>query len=301
MKKYKKSLLSLCIVMLTSSAVFAQQQASLTPTKSPSLTQIMAENVKADTPIDASAEVPLIRAEALREAALGLGARSGLAYRLEEIGKSIDAQKEVFDKSFNFNRLALAIPRDPSKATTGPAGDNGELAMVLPPILLDGRDADSSVNTDELRIADRIYKIHQKAKLVPVDKKTGIAAVPNWRDYLVFSLPAVQMPHHALLPKNDAEKVLWNQWVKVGWAEGIGQAESLFEAGFARLKRDFHGMLKARLAVAQGVLTVPQVAGVNLGITGGGNEMRLNDRIIRITDHATLVPDDSKWSTKVPD
>lgn len=265
------------------------------------LESLLADNIKSAPNVNAMTEVPLIRAEALQETAVSLGARAGLAKRLSEITLSIDKQRDVYDKSFNFTRLTIAIPSTPEQATTGPKGSNGESAMVLPPILLDGREADSIPNEDEMRLADRIYKIHQKARLVPVDKKTGTPAVPNWRDYLIFSFQEVQMPHPALLPRNDAEKALWNEWIQKGWNAGIKQADSLFETGFSRLKRDFHGMLKARLAFSQGLLTIPMVAGVNMGVTGGGTEMRINDRVIRITDQSTLVPDPSRWSSRNPD
>lgn len=304
------------ILLLFSASAFAQNQASnitqgfeqpktkiagLSTEKTPTLNSILADNIQTAPSVSAMAEVSVIRAEALQEAAVSLGARAGLAKRLNDIAISIEKQTDIYDKSFNFTRLTIAIPSNEAQPTTGPKGSNGEIAMLLPPILLDGRDADSVPNEDEMRLADRIYKIHQKSKLVPVDKRTGIPAVPNWRDYLIFSFQEVQMPHHALLPKNDAEKILWNDWVLKGWKEGEKQAEDLFENGFARLKRDFHGMLKARLAFSQGVLTLPMVAGVNMGVTGGGSEMRLNDRVIRITDQSALVPDPKRWTSNNPE
>lgn len=254
----------------------------------PGLSSIMADSVRPGAS-DTSEEVPGIRADGIREAAASIGARLGLANKLHEIAKSLKKEEARFDKVYNFSTLALR------------GNSVSERAVVLPPVLLDGLDADSLPSEDEMRIADRTYKIHAKERLLPVDKKSGFPVMPNWRDYLVFAFNEVEMPHESLLPKTAGEKALWDKWVMSGWKEGLEQGQRMFDLGFARLDRDFHGMLKYRLAYSQGLITRPKVAGVNMGTTGGGNEMRLNDRVIRITDHSALVPDEKKWLTAKPD
>jgi defect-in-organelle-trafficking protein DotC len=268
----------------------------------PSLAAIMADSVRGGGVSSGVAEVPTIRAQAVQEAAASLGARAGLARGLSDIDASLRKQMATMDASYNFSALALSVPMRAGLPATYPAPrtGNGEYAMILPPVIVEGRDSDSFPNEDEMRIADRVYKIYNKARLVPVDKQSGRPAVPDWRDYLVFSFQEVQMPHPTLLPKNDAEKAIWNEWVNRGWQEGLIQAQQLFDGGWARLNRDYKGMLNYRLAYSQGLVTRPQVAGVNMGVTGGGTEMRLNDRTVRITDHSALVPDTSRWSTNNP-
>lgn len=268
----------------------------------PTLSAIMADRVKPSTGTQGGAEVPTIRGQAIQEAAASLGARAGLANGLSDFDAALRRQTTILDASYNFAALALSVPMRQGLPATAPNPytGNGEYAMILPPVIVEGRDSDSVPSEDEMRIADRVYKIYNKARLIPVDKVSGHPAVPDWRDYLVLSFQEVQMPHPILLPQNDAEKAIWDEWVKRGWDEGLVQAKQLVDGGWARLNRDFKGMLNYRLAYSQGLVTRPQVAGVNMGITGGGTEMRLNDRTVKITDHSSLVPDTSRWSTLNP-
>ena len=62
------------------------------------LESLLADNIKSAPNVNAMTEVPLIRAEALQETAVSLGARAGLAKRLSEITLSIDKQRDVYDK-----------------------------------------------------------------------------------------------------------------------------------------------------------------------------------------------------------
>lgn len=264
------------------------------------LNELMADQIK-PAKLDELAKIPTIRAEAIQEAAASLGARAGMARWLHDMAVALEKHEHSL-KIYDFEKLALSVPVNSGRPMTppNPKTGNGEYAMILPPVLLEGRDADSFLSPDEMRIADRFYKIHAKARLIPVDKASGKPAVPHWRDYLTFAFEHPSMPHASLLPKNDAEKTLWNEWVKKGWDEGVEQGKSMFDAGFARLERDFHGMLKYRLAYAQGVITRPLVAGQKLGVTGGGMEMWVGDRIVRITDHSSLVADQARWIEKEP-
>lgn len=268
----------------------------------PGLISILADSVKPTASALSVAEVPLIRAQAIQEAAASLGARAGLAKGLTDIDAALKRQTATMDATYNFSSVVLSVPMRPSLPATypNPKSGNGEYAMILPPIIVEGFDADSSPSDEEMRIADRTYKIHERARLLPVDKATGRPAVPDWRDYLVFSFREVEMPHASLLPKTDGEKIIWNDWVNRGWGEGMLQAKQLMDGGWNRLNRDFKGMLNYQRAYSQGLATRPQVAGVNMGVTGGGTEMRINDRTVRITDHSSLVPDTSRWSTRDP-
>lgn len=268
----------------------------------PSLAALMADNVKATQSAMAIADVPAIRSAAIQEAAASVGARAGLAKGLTDFDAALKRQAGALDKIYNFSSLAMSVPMRPGLPATypNPKTGNGEFVMVLPPVILEGLDADSFPSDDEMRIAERTYKIYAKARLLPVDKATGRPAVPDWRDYLVFSFREVEMPHPSLLPRTEGEKALWNEWVSRGWAEGGLQAKQLLDGGWSRLDRDFKGMTNYQRAYAQGLATRPQVAGVNMGVTGGGTEMRINDRTVRITDHSALVPDTSRWSTSDP-
>lgn len=257
---------------------------------------LLADQIKGSA-FATAATIPTIRAEAIQETAAGVGARAGMARRLRDYALSLEKVQAQLDADYDFTKLAIPVAMDPSKPAgkPNPRSGNGEFAMILPAVLLDGRDADSAPNEDEIRFADRIYTLHAKERLVPVDKKSGRPVVPTWRDYLVMSFPEVQMPHASLLPQNDAEKALWNAWVQDGWKKGEQQADAMYASGNQRLKRDYHGMVKGLLANREGRLSTTRVAGLNMGVTGGGSNMRINDRVIRIVDHAGLVADPKKW------
>jgi len=53
-------------------------------------------------------------------------------------------------------------------------------------------------------------------------------------------------------------------------------------------------VLYRRLANYQ-MISSPIVAETELGITGGGSEMTINDRIKRITQDSVLIPDAKQW------
>lgn len=266
--------------------------------KAPALDELMADRVKAGEGPAAAGDVAPLRAEQIQEAAASLGARAGLASRAEELARAVRSREKVYDTMFNFEALMLDIDKDESDAKA-PAFFNREKAererrraFLVPAVITEGGPADSYPADDELRIADHMYKIESKAYLSPV--------APNWRTYMLSAYDAVQWPHASLLPKTSAEKALWDKWARQGWSEGVKQADQMFEANSARLRRDFVGMARFHKLWAQGMITRPKVARANLGVTGGGNEMRTGDSIRRITEHSSLNPDTRKWLSTEP-
>jgi defect-in-organelle-trafficking protein DotC len=85
-----------------------------------------------------------------------------------------------------------------------------------------------------------------------------------------------------LLPKDDKERKAWREWVAEGWRLGVEQADEIFETDTARLLRDFRGIVLYRTLVAEGVISELFLAEANMGVTGGGDEMRVGDRIVRM-------------------
>ena len=59
-------------------------------------------------------------------------------------------------------------------------------------------------------------------------------------------------------------------------------------------------MLTYKILLKQGLITPTVVASSNLGVTGGGNEMSINDQIYRITDHAQLDSNTKNWKSQYP-
>ncbi|HET9843241.1 MAG TPA: type IV secretory system conjugative DNA transfer family protein [Gammaproteobacteria bacterium] len=212
-----------------------------------------------------------LRHYALRDTALSLGARGGLAWRASQIRGEVYRHERKLDLIFNFYGLIL--------------DDN-----VLPPVLIEGRQTLDQPQDDTLRIADRAYVIIQQARFV--------TAPPNWRDYLKMDYAPPDLPDRSLLPRNAAEKSVWERYIREGWQAGIVQANTIFLENLGRLKRDYEGMIRYHTLLAQGMVTKPFVARMELGITGDEDEMAVNDRILRITVKPSFALN-GKWKPEI--
>jgi len=163
---------------------------------------------------------------------------------------------------------------------------------VLPPVLIEGRNTLSLGGTDTIRIADRTYQILSQAKFV--------TAAPTWREYLWLSYKPPEAPDRTLLPRNREERLVWKTFIEEGWRAGIQQAELIFKENVARLKRDYEGMIRYRTLLAQNMVSPPFVAQLDMGITGGGSDLTVNDRVLRITAFPTLQNNGGQeWKTEI--
>jgi defect-in-organelle-trafficking protein DotC len=223
--------------------------------------------------VEAPSPVSGIRAQALQEQALEFGAQSGLAARSREIKSSLSSRARDYDKVFRFD-VAMLEPG------------------LLPPVINEGRDAYEQTGTTKVRAASRIYTIEFPARLVNTP--------PKWQEYLDSSQPDPRLPHPSLLPRDKDEQVIWDRWVATGWEQGVKQADQMFEGNLARLQRDFEGMLRYKKLYEQGLVTAPVMATSRLGVTGGGSEMAIDDRIYEITVPANLDPNTRRWRRQVP-
>lgn len=207
--------------------------------------------------IDQSAfSITGIRHQALRDAAISVGARGGLAWRAQQINQIITRYDHTLDRVFNFHALVLE-------------------QNILPPVLIEGRYTYEQSSPEIIRLADRSFSIVHQAKFVSMP--------PTWRDYLFLKFVKPEMPDPSMMPRSDTERKVWDKYVQEGWQAGIDQADSIFSENLGRLKRDYQGMVRYRSLLAQNMVSPPYVAEVNLGITGNDGEMSVNDRIYKIT------------------
>lgn len=209
-----------------------------------------------------------LRYVAIRDTALSLGARGGLAHRAHQMNAELKQDSRYLERIFNFNAMLL---------------ENN----VLPPILIEGRDTLEQSSPDIIRLSDRQYVILSQARFV--------TTAPHWREYLWMNYPKPELPDASLLPKDENEQRVWDKYVSEGWESGIQQANSIFQENLGRLKRDYEGMIRYRRLLAQGIVSAPFVARVELGVTGNCDELALNDRILRITALPCFETDSSKW------
>lgn len=213
-----------------------------------------------------------IREMALKETALSLGAQSGLAWRAKYIDDDLVKESRNLDMVFDFNTLIL--PNN-----------------ILPPVLLEGRNTLNLADTQTIRVSDRTYKVSKQARFVTTP--------PNWRQYLWLDYKKPAYPDVTLLPKNAAERQIWMQCVEKGWKNGIAQANTILEESIARIKEDYNGMILYRKLLAMNMVSAPFVSHTDLGVTGDGGEIHIDDRVLRITALPALNVNSSEWRAAV--
>lgn len=263
--RFKKTLITTLLVGLASTALCSS---ALAKSSTPTLTANVGFVKLSGLPAGASNINP-IRLKAIRETATTLGARGALAWRSIQIDHQLKKETNYLNHVFNFNQLLI---------------DND----VLPPVLVE---ADNSLNldgSDSIRLASKIYKIEAAAKFV--------TTAPNWRSYLWMNYNKPSLPDKSLLPQTQAEASVWNMYLKKGWKEGLTQANAIFSVNLNRLKRDYTGMLLYRKLLAQHIVSSPYVAQADLGVTGNAKELRIGDRVRRITSQAKLQTNEQKWT-----
>lgn len=214
-----------------------------------------------------------IRRDALKEAAVSYGARSGLVWRTFYIRKEIEERASYLDKVFDFRQLLIAAPSG---------------LLIEPPIISEQVNA-MLIEGDgqQAAVSDRVYNIVNNAKIVSTAR--------TWRSYLERDWGVVEPPPDILRPENNEERAIWVELVAKGWEEGVRQADETFEEDLNLLMADFQGMVRYRNLLSQGMVSQPYALQVDRGVTGGGNEMRIGDRAVQITGVPELMTGTDQW------
>ncbi len=227
-------------------------------------------NLQADS--SRQQQISNLRYSAMRNTAMSLGARGALSFRAAQINEFLNKNSALLDRIFNFNAMLL---------------ENN----ILSPVLIEGRNTLIQDSENTLRFADRTYTIAAQARFVTV--------APSWRDYLQMNYLPPETPDKSLLPKNSAESQIWQHYVEAGWQAGLKQAETIYQENLGKLKRDIEGMIRYKTLLTQNMVSAPYVAKLELGITGGGNDLTVNDRVLRITALPYLKSDSKHWKTEI--
>lgn len=258
-------------------ADYAAGRVSIPTTETASLSQILAQTGKAPKKPDAKENEDRLRLPAMQEAATAYGAQAGLAYATRQINKKLENDARQLTQTYDFKRLMIQGPNN---------------SMLLPPVIVEAIDAwETSDASKTLRVADKVYEIVDQTRFTPV--------VPLWQTYLIVNYEEPPKPPEQLLPKDDDEKKAWERWTTEGWKKGEEQAEEIFQANLDRLNRDFTGMVRYRSLLEEGKVSGPTVGDTNMGTTGTGQDMRENDRLMRITQDPTLQVQTRKWEAPV--
>ena len=220
-----------------------------------------------------------LHAPAMRSEALKYGAQGGLAWSTRQVNMMVMEKANELNRTYDFN--ALLIKQAGSQAT------------LLPPVISESRGTyEQSDGGRTLRVADTYYEIISQARFAPT--------APLWQTYLVRSFTPPEQPADDILPKNDAQRVLWRKYVSEGWEQGVKQGQEIFKINLAKLNRDFTGMVRYSQLLETHQVSAPVVANQNLGTTGSGQDMRVDDKQYKITRDPKLnVGSPSQWKPPV--
>jgi len=214
-----------------------------------------------------------IRLDALRDAAFSYGARGGLAWRTYEIREQLESKARYLDKVFDFRQLLIP-------AQSG--------LLIEPPIIGEAQDAMLiEGNGLNAAVADRVFNIGRNARIV--------SAPRTWRVYLERQWGELSPPPDVLRPETREEQAIWRAKVKEGWLMGIEQADDIFQDDLNQLVADYQGMIRYRTLLAQKMVSPPTALMTDRGVTGGGNEMRVGDRSVKIESLPALKPRYEQW------
>jgi len=213
-------------------------------------------------------ELSQLRGKSLKDSAMSLGAQAGLAWASERINFQLDQDRKYLDSIYNFYAMVLS---------------HG----VIPPVLEESNNNLNLADPNTIRVSDKTYKIIKQARFATTP--------PNWREYLWLTFSKPELPDKSLLPKNEEEHKVWKQGIRLGWEKGIQQSYSIFQQNLARLKRDFHGMVIYRKLLQEKMISPPFVARTELGVTGNGTDMRVNDQVLRIVELPKLQTNSRGW------
>ena len=201
--------------------------------------------------------VSKIRIQALKDTALSIGAQGALALRSKELNAMLEPKTKQLGQIYNFNGLML---------------DHN----VLPPVLQESAQSLNLQSPDVLTLSDHTYKIVQQARFV--------TAPPTWREYLELDYKKPTIPDSTLLPKDKQERQIWKKYIRIGWQNGLNQANNIYADNLATLKRDYAGMMLYRDLLAKHMVTKPHVIGHKLGVTSNADqtEIQINNQTLQI-------------------
>lgn len=242
------------------------------PVSDPSRVRIAMVDPEAET-----VEITALRRQAIQEAAQGYGSQMGYARRAWEIEGLLEQRSAQLDEVFSFSRV---VSEAPVKA-----------GYIMPPIVSRSLDAFQSADEGrEASVAQEYLTIVAPGRIVPVS--------PTWRDYLLFSSADPEEPARSLFPSNEAERELFQGWFHEGWSAGVSLAEEEIGHRLTRLRRDYEGMLQYRRLVSMGMMDRMVLQEADFGVTGGGDEMRIGSRTVRIVSDAQFDANPLRWTVR---
>lgn len=218
-----------------------------------------------------------VRKDALREAAMQVGAQQGMIEQSCVIDGELRAQEANFDRKYRFNELMM-----------GPG--------ILPPVISEVR---NSVSLDDtvMRVASRVYTLDEPARVVDM--------APTWRDWIYVGLSAedcnarvVDSLASSVRPRNGNEEAYFRQVLEQSYPAGREQAKEILSENLSRLERSYMGMRMYYELFARGLVSAPQIAKATEAVDmSDPNTLVLGNTIIRINLPSTFQGDMAKWKS----
>ncbi len=213
--------------------------------------------------------IPPIRFNAIRETAMTYGSQAGLARRNHENQQQLESSAQKLDVVYNFQALMVE-------------------GNVVPPVLNELNDVYDQASDDLLRVIGKVFRIEQQARFSYTP--------PTWRSYLMQAFNFDQNVVANVAPKTDEELKVWRASVEEGFKLGRQLADDNLKENFARLQKDFNGMVLYHRMLASGMVTRPFVASSNLGVTRSKDgSMHVGEVVLRITANPDFVDAPGAW------
>ena len=214
------------------------------------------------------------RRDVMRLAALGFGARSGLAWRSYELSLMVERFSPQLSRVYRYRFRELMLR------------EHG--FTLLPPVLAETRDA-FRLGRDQRRAAsaERVLAIVEGERIV--------SAPPGWRDFLLREWAPPVQPASVLFPRDEEETALWRGWLADGWARGVMLAEDIFASDLDRLNAAFEGVVRWHRLYLARMVSAPVVGVEDSAVGGSAGLVRIGERKVWVEGCAGLSLDPGEW------
>ncbi len=218
--------------------------------------------------------IPALRRQQMTEAAQAYGAQRGYDRKAWEIENALERRASGLSQVFDFGRVVSAGPQ--------------RVGYVIPPVVQRSFEAFQGDGM-EASAADEYLVVREPGRIR--------AVVPSWRDWLLMDRPEPRLPPRSLLPKTKEEEALFRREFRAGWNAGEEQAVAELTERFARLGRDYEGMLQYRRLVALGMMDSMVMDQADWGVTVNKETetMRIGARTVKIVEAAAFQGDIRRW------
>lgn len=216
-----------------------------------------------------------IRQRVVRNAAISLGVSIAVAYESSRYNQMWNSRSGFYDGLMRFDALMM---------------DSDAGQIIVPAIISQVDNYSATIEQGRtFRAAGKIYKI--------VSQPYFDYQPPNWRNYLSLKYDQPKIPPPSVLPKNDAELEVFRTFLVKGFVTGVEVVEQRAEVAYEKMISDFKGMTLYHILLDYEMVSMPLVESdySAVAINGSGDEMSIDDTIMRIKIHPRLDGDRDRW------